>query len=185
MDPLTISLSVIGAVKVAWKGALETKEFIDSIKGAPTAVNRLSQDLTALYTILGVLHSYFDGLDLQKQSGQSKQVAQVAQLVDLPLKNCINAYADITLLIRPFIKPSGDARTSKWKGIKWNFKEKEVVALQTVLISYKVTLEIAVGVANLYGCRRGHIYFDVSLTRYLGRLPRTRSEMRRTRSSLK
>src|SRR3978361_2175461 len=110
MDPLSISLSVIGAAKVAWKGALETKEFIDGIKGAPAAVTRLSQDLTALYTILGLLHSYFDGLDLRKQS---KHGRQVAQLVDLPLKNCINAYTDITLLIKPFIKPSGDARTSK------------------------------------------------------------------------
>lgn len=144
-DPLSILAAVTGIAGLALHSARRLKEFVDGIQGAPHAVSALSRDLNALYNVLGTLTALLDDVNLNPNPAQ----ATFVPLLQAPLDNCVAALQDITLVIRRFTKPSGTAKITKWRGFAWNFREREVTALQTILMSYKSSLDIAIAVANL------------------------------------
>jgi hypothetical protein len=148
MDPLSLASAastVIGIVAVALHGTRRMIEFIDGIQGAPQAVNALSRDLIALEKVLQTLNDVLSHPDFQGNARRN----ELAALLQDPLDNCTLALEDISLAIRPYTKPLGDSRKSKWRGFTWSFREKEILTLQRMLMSYKSSLNMAVAVANL------------------------------------
>ena len=71
-------------------------------------------------------------------------------LLQGPLNNCVSAFKDIQNTLKPFIKPSGEANKSKWKGLVFTVREKQIMVLQNALNSTKMSLDIAMSVANMY-----------------------------------
>jgi hypothetical protein len=59
-DPLSVTAGILAIVQVVLQGALQTKQFINRIQGAPRVVQSLSKDLDALYVVLGVLRGHLD-----------------------------------------------------------------------------------------------------------------------------
>jgi hypothetical protein len=145
MDPMSITVGVISLVAVALHSTRRIIEFIDGIQGAPQAVKALSRDLNALEQVLQTLNDVVSHPDFQSNTRRPN----LAALLQDPLNNCALALEDISLAIRPYTTPSGDSRKSKWRGFTWSFREKEIVTLQRMLMSYKSSLNMAVAVANL------------------------------------
>jgi hypothetical protein len=148
MDPLSIASAasaVLGIVAVALHSTRRMMEFIDGIQGAPQAVKALSRDLSALETVLQALDDVLRHPDFQ---GNARRTALATLLRD-PLDNCTLALDDISLAIRPYTKTVGSSKKSKWRGFTWSFREKEILTLQRMLMSYKSSLNMAVAVANL------------------------------------
>ena len=145
MDPMTITTAVIGIAAVALHSTRRMIEFIDGIQGAPQAVKALSRDLNALEKVLQTLNDVLSHPDFQ---GNARR-AELAALLQDPLDNCTLALDDISLAIKPYTKPSANSRNSKWRGFTWSFREKEILTLQRMLMSYKSSLNMAVAVANL------------------------------------
>ncbi len=144
-DPVSLTFGVIGTAGVALHSARRTKEFIDGIRGAPRSVNVLSNDLRSLENVLETLEGLLKNRDIVDGGGP----AQVIPLLRAPLDNCISTLEELRIKVKPFTKPSGDAKTSKWRGFTWTFREKDITDVRTVLMSYKSSLDIAVSVANL------------------------------------
>lgn len=66
---------------------------------------------------------------------------EAVKLVQQPLQNCTADSKQIKELLRKFVKPSGVAKTGKWNGFMFTFREKELRDLQYRLRDSKETLE--------------------------------------------
>lgn len=105
----------------------------------------LSNDLRALDDIL----QRFD--TVLKQPGFGGTPAQFSLLAPLqqPLENLETTLENLTVTVKPFTKTTGDSKSSKWRGLAWTFREKEITALKSELMAYKASLEIALSIATL------------------------------------
>jgi hypothetical protein len=145
-DPLSISAGVIGTLAFALHSARRTISFIDSIRGAPTVIRALSTDLHTLEHVLGTLGELLNHPDFRDNP---RRLDFVALLRD-PLQLCTATLDSILGRLKPYTWPTGDARTSKWRGFSWFLHEKDIISLQKTLTNHKASLEIAIAVANLY-----------------------------------
>ena len=145
MDPLSITVGVISLTRLALQSAINTKSLIDGIQGAPLTVKNLSNDSEALYVVLGALERQLNNIDIDLTPAQ----AAFVPLLQGPLKNCVSAFKDIQNTLKPFVKPPGEANKSKWKGLVFTFREKQIEVLQNALNSTKMSLDIAMSVANM------------------------------------
>ena len=143
-DPLSVTAGILAVIRLVLQGALETKQFINGIQGAPRVVQSLSKDLDALYVVLGVLRGHLDHAE------SNATFANLIPMLSAPLENCLSAFKNISKTIEPFVKISGEAKESQWRRFKWTlFREKDVGVLQNVLNIYKMSLDVAVSVANM------------------------------------
>lgn len=142
MDPLSISASAISFVAFALHSARRVKEFIDSIQGAPRAVKAISDDVHAL---CDVLERFAVTVNKTPTSAQASLVDPLRK----PLENCENALENLSIRIKPFTKPTGDGKSSKWRNITWTFREKDINNLRNELMAYKTSLDLALSIANL------------------------------------
>jgi hypothetical protein len=148
MDPVSIASAasaILGIVAVALHSTRRMIEFIDGIQGAPQAVKALLRDLNALEKVLQTLNDVLRHPDFQ---GNARRT-ELATLLRDPLDNCTLALEDISLAIKPYTKMVGGSKRSKWRGFTWSFREREIVTLQRMLMSYKSSLNMAIAVANL------------------------------------
>jgi hypothetical protein len=105
----------------------------------------LSRDLDDLHILLQVLHDYLTNLAKPPYGDHANFIS----LLQGPLINCVAVCGDLKSTIRPFIKAKGAVRTSRWRGLKWIYREKEIVVLRDVLALYKSSLELVIALANL------------------------------------
>ena len=153
VDPVSIVTSVFSLTTAVLATAQKTKDFVDSIQRAPRAVINLSGDLRALSSVLETLNSFLNNLDHLRNPVQ----AWLVPILHAPLNSCLKALQDIDSALKPFVRQSGDARTSRWRGFLWNFREKEFTALQRNLASSQSVLDSAVGVVSLYVHAPSHL----------------------------
>jgi Fungal N-terminal domain of STAND proteins len=143
-DPLSMVAAVLAITKLGISSALQVKGFIEGIQGAPRSITATSKDINALH---GALHAVADFLS--SSSFDSSVQSQLVILLKPPVENCLQVLREIENAVRPFTKPLRSGRGSKWRGFVWNFRERDIVAHQRVLTSYKSSLEIALSMGNL------------------------------------
>ena len=159
MDPLSISAGIVGFVGYSLHTARKVKEFVDGIEGAPRAVKALSSDVCALYDVLNEFSKVLN--DPAFREGSAKTGLFVT--LQRPLENCTNSLEDVKNKIRPFTKPTGDPKVSRWRSVAWTFKEKEVEVLRGQLTAYKASLDIALSVASMsvtLGCLPAEVVLE-------------------------
>lgn len=105
-DPFSVTAGILAIVQVVLQGALQTKQFINGIQGAPRVVQSLSKDLDALYVVLGVLRGHLDYAE------SNATFANLIPMLSAPLENCLSAFKNISKTIKPFVKISGEAKES-------------------------------------------------------------------------
>ena len=145
MDPLSISTGLVGFVGFSLHTARRVKEFIDGIQGAPQAIKVLSNDVSALYDVLREFSNTLSDPGFRETFAKSSLLITLQK----PLENCANSLEQVTTTIKPFTKPTGDPKTSKWRSVAWTFKEKEIGVLRSQLMAYKSSLDVALSVASL------------------------------------
>jgi hypothetical protein len=146
VDPFGITAGVIGVALSALHSARRLKELIDGIQGAPEAVRALSEDLYALQDVLKSLNTLLQDARFTGRRGR----AEAMPALEPHLKNCADTLDSMFLAIARHTKSSGDPSKSKWSSFVWYFREKELLTLQNRLKTYKMSLDLAVSIANLY-----------------------------------
>jgi hypothetical protein len=144
MDPVSITFGVIGTAGVTLHSARRVYELISGIRGAPSAVDNLSRDVQALGNALESLHTVLSNVDPHKRTVQYQMMPTLRK----PLDNCTATLLDLETKIRPYVKRSSDGRMAVWRGFMWAFREKDVMALQNILLSHKQSLDIAISIAD-------------------------------------
>jgi len=148
MDPISITVGVIGTAAVALHAVHRLIEFVEIIKGAPKAVSDILTDLKALAKLL-------EGLETTLSctvTGTTEVQTRMLRLLDEPLQNCKQLVSDVRDKLSTFVEPlSSDKKRVKWKkSFGWYNRENEFTGLQKLLSSYKSSLEIALSAANLW-----------------------------------
>jgi hypothetical protein len=132
-DPFSVVAGVVGIVGVALSNTRQVYDFIVGIKGAPETVTTLSGDLDSLADILQQLS------DLTQDPSQALFIVPLQE----SLVRCVIALCRLESSIKPYVEGLQNGK-SKWKRFAWNFKEKEVAALQARLGSCKENLQLAI-----------------------------------------
>ena len=138
-------IAIISVTALALSAAKTTKDFIDGIVDAPNAVTATTRDLDSLNTILTLLLT-----QLQDPVFKDVQALDpIVAMLDAPLKNCTEEMEKLRTLLKPFIKPSGAAKTGKWTRFTFKYREADIVTIQQRLSNDRTSLDAAVGIAVL------------------------------------
>ncbi|KAJ9251010.1 hypothetical protein DTO195F2_7945 [Paecilomyces variotii] len=123
-------------------------EFIEGIKNAPRHVLAIAQDVRGLYLVLGSLQGLLACLH---QDSLPSNVLPMLESLQQPLDHCLFAFRQLQQKIGRYTKPASDGqvRMRKWTAFRWQFTEKEADVWREHLISYKLTLDVAIATANL------------------------------------
>ncbi|KAJ9220449.1 hypothetical protein DTO169C6_7193 [Paecilomyces variotii] len=123
-------------------------EFIEGIKNAPRHVLAIAQDVRGLYLVLGSLQGLLACLH---QDSLPSNVLPMLESLQQPLDHCLFAFRQLQQKVGRYTKPASDGqvRMRKWTAFRWQFTEKEADVWREHLISYKLTLDVAIATANL------------------------------------
>ena len=147
-DPLSVIASVVSIAGFALHSARRLKDVIDGIQGAPRAVQAVSSDLQAVSGVLDTLHRLLGQTKSRKRV--SPMELELVTILQLPLHNCVSTCKEIDDAIKPHIKPTSQAKGSRWSKLAWYWREKDMLALQTKLMTSKSSLEMAIAVTTMW-----------------------------------
>ena len=120
---------------------------VDSIVGAPSHIKAISSDAKAMSSVLGTLAGYLDDEDNSAGVLHSIVAADLGQV----LTNSISVLKELQALIGEFVKgESGGMAPGKWTSLRFHFKESDVNRWREQLAAHKITLSVAIAMANLY-----------------------------------
>jgi hypothetical protein len=136
---------VVGVLAAAIHGSKRLYEFIDGLRGAPRDVSTLAEDLKALYQTLA---------ELARIQDRPAAANVLSEHIKAPLENCLDVFDDFTSTLQSFTMTSRDGalRIRTWKSITWTFKEKEIQLFRDTILTYKSTLQLAIGALSLWVC---------------------------------
>ena len=140
-----MTAGVVGIVGFTLGSIQQTISLVQGVKGAPTAVNAIVEELNSLKVVLETLTKFLTQTDLRDREGRS----EFLRLLNDPLLKCVSYSHDIREKLKPYIRTDGAAKVSTWRGLSWFLHEKEFLALRRNLDGQKSALEIAVSVVNL------------------------------------
>ena len=145
-EPFSAVAAGITLVGTVLRLSKTVMEFGARIQGAPQSVSALSTDITSLTGVLITLENFLQGLDGRRQHNQ----VLITQLLRGPLFNCQHVLQDIESSLIPFIKSPKGLIRSKWKGLRWAYRERDILAVQRRLSYYQQLLNSAIAVVHLY-----------------------------------
>ncbi|KAJ9241307.1 hypothetical protein DTO271D3_8388 [Paecilomyces variotii] len=148
MDAIGIISGIMQIVTNVYSVSKGLYEFIEGIKNAPRHVLAIAQDVRGLYLVLGSLQGLLACLH---QDSLPSNVLPMLESLQQPLDHCLFAFRQLQQKVGKYTKPASDGqvRMRKWTAFRWQFTEKEADVWREHLISYKLTLDVAIATANL------------------------------------
>ena len=105
----------------------------------------MSCDLEDFYLVLGTIQAILD----DKDSAQGILQPMTSENLVGVLKNSMVVFSDISAIVKSYTTQGNSVDSSRWQRLKWTFKEKDVEDLRKTLLAHKMTLNMAISVANL------------------------------------
>ena len=133
---MSASEQIIG---FALQASASLYSLIDGTLDAPKEVTAVSREAKAFASVLTSLQGLLD---------KDRVREDAIVLLRGPLDNCVNTLTALSLKIQPHIKPTGDAKKSKWRGLTWYLKREETRELCSRLSQSNVTLNTAISIMN-------------------------------------
>jgi hypothetical protein len=145
-EPITVAAGV-GSLLTSTYTLLKTLyQSIDSIRQAPKHLILVSHDLKAFYSILGTLHVYMQ----EEDTIAGVLHPTVRQDLDGVSTQCVSMFQDIGEFIAEFLRNDATSTVSKWRAMRYSWKENEIAQLKEHLMAHKLTLSLALCSANLH-----------------------------------
>jgi len=145
VEPLSTAATVLALVGRALVLSQQVYSKANGISNAPKHIKAISVDLEDFYTILGTLKGYLEDDDFS--SGVLHGAA--AENLESVLRNSINIFMEISRVLALYKARGGYGNISQWRKIKFSFMKDDVDALRNHLAAHKMTLNMAISVANL------------------------------------
>ena len=114
----------------------------------------MSSDLEDLYLILSTIQALLDDNDCA--AGVLHPIT--SDSLQKVLENCLAVFVDVSNIINEYKAKCTLAEIGAWSRFKWTFKEKEVDSLRANLRANKLTLNMAISVANMLVFCQGSDY---------------------------
>ncbi|RFU29623.1 hypothetical protein B7463_g6720, partial [Scytalidium lignicola] len=140
----TCKPSVIGIATFAFHESKRVYELIDTIQGASHEITAISRDLKAINAVMHTLIETISGED-------SPSLVELSRVVKVPLSNCIAMFEELSAALpSEFTGTRSPHLIKKIRGkVSWALKKEKIKALQNMLLTYKCSLDIAIGAAQI------------------------------------
>ena len=140
---------VITLVATAYTSCQVTYNAIRSIQDAPKHISILVSDLEDFYLVLGTLQALLNDEETSQGVTQPATSSNLSKVVT----DCIAVFNGISCIVNEYQDlskaPKSKSASRTWRRVRWTFKEKEIERMKRNLVACKVTLNMAVSVANL------------------------------------
>lgn len=134
MDPLSISISIIGLCCAAVQVNGLLKNFIDSSKDAPATARHTLSEVSAIYVCLNRLEAFLSG---RQESAKSRRSLVMLEQVIIIFTDCVSIFSELEQLLDS-IKTDGPMHIID--RVKWAMKEKTILKLVNRLQTSKASL---------------------------------------------
>ncbi|CAO1603355.1 hypothetical protein XANCAGTX0491_006943 [Xanthoria calcicola] len=134
MDPLSISISIVGLCCAAIQVNGLLKNFIDSSKDAPATARHTLSEVSAIYVCLNRLEAFLSG---RQESAKSRRSLVMLEQVIIIFTDCVSIFSELEQILDS-IKTDGPMRMLD--RVKWAMKEKTILKLVNRLQTSKASL---------------------------------------------
>ena len=156
-EAVGLAASVMTLVSVAYKSCKSLIDTITRLDDAPKHVHAIANDLEDFYHLLGTLQAVLDEEDSAAGIIEPAMSGHLSQA----LKHCLEVLKTTNLIIAEYDdRDRSIVGLHLWKRVKWTFKEKEIDDVRKELAQCKMTLNMAVSVANWWA--RSRLAVDAS-----------------------
>lgn len=146
-ETLGLATSLITLVGTAYTLSRAIYGAIGSIRAAPMHIKAISSDVKAMFSVLATLSSYLNDEDNAMGALHHVVAADLGEV----LNNSVSVLKELQILVGGFIKGENRIQNfGKWMSLRLNFKETEVKQWREQLVAHKITLNVAIAMANLY-----------------------------------
>ncbi|KAL8807840.1 MAG: hypothetical protein Q9182_000489 [Xanthomendoza sp. 2 TL-2023] len=143
MDPLSISVSIIGLCCAAVQVNGLLKAFVDSAKDAPASARHTLSAVSGIYVCLNQLDAFLSG---RQESQRSRRSLVMVEQVVIIFTDCVAIFSELEQTLES-LKMNGPMRAID--RVKWAMKEKAIMKLLTRLQTCKASLSL---VLNILTC---------------------------------
>jgi hypothetical protein len=140
-EAATITALVIKAFALGKEAYTQAQQ----ISNAPRHVEAMVRDLEDFYTTLGILQGYLTDEEFCVGAIHSSNKTNLESAV----KNCLWTFEKINTLVNSFKAKPGSTDISIWRKIRYLFLSAEAERLSKELCAHKLTISMAISLANL------------------------------------
>ncbi len=134
MDPLSISVSILGLCCAAVQVNSLLKTFVDSSKDAPATARHTLSEVSAIYVCLNQLDAFLSG---RQESSRSRRSLLMLEQIIIIFTDCVSIFSELEQILES-VKTDGPMRVLD--RLKWAVKEKNIIKLLTRLQTSKASL---------------------------------------------
>ena len=147
-EPISLAASLITVAITASELCQAVYQTLSTLREVPKQLRHIHSDLGDFYKVLGTLQALLE--DEETMGG----VVQPMTSINLQnvLNNSVTIFKELAALIKPFEEQGqgGSTALTPWQRVKWVFGEKERLELRKMLIGNKITLNLAISIANVF-----------------------------------
>ena len=143
-EALGLTTAIITVVKTAYSSCQELYSAFNGVRNAPKHIATISNDLQDFYLVLGTVQTLLDDEEFSAGIVQQAQSSNLCKVLD----DCILVFKDFNAIICEYQAHDNGSATGTWQCLKWIFKESEIKGLQHHLVACKITLNLAISMAN-------------------------------------
>ena len=140
-----MTAAITGLTVTAYNLSKAICSTISAIKSAPKHVGDVKRDLTSFYNVLATLQQILD----DNQTAAKDVQLGASDNLQTVLEDCIALFKRVQILVNSFTELDGNENGTRWKSIRWNFKEAEVTGMRRDMADRKLTLNTELLVAIL------------------------------------
>ena len=136
MDPLSISVSIVGLSVAAVQVSHLLRNFVDNTHQAPKAARHVLMETTAIYACLNQLDAFLTG---KQESSRSRRSLIMIEQIIIIFTDCVSIFSELEQVIETLKADSPMRAIDK---VKWSLKEKTLTKLLDRLRASKMSLNL-------------------------------------------
>ncbi|KAL9001483.1 MAG: hypothetical protein Q9169_000058 [Polycauliona sp. 2 TL-2023] len=140
MDPLSLSISIVGLCCAAVQVNSLLKNFIDASKDAPTSARHTLTEVSAIYVCLNGLEAFLSG---RQESPRSRTSLIMLEQIIVVFTDCVAIFSELEQVLDT---TKIDAPMRMLDRVKWAVKEKTILKLLTRLQTSKASLNLMLNI---------------------------------------
>lgn len=144
MDPLTISVSVVGLLGAAGKIASVLTKVIGATKDAPVFAHSILQEVSDISATLGQLQAFLSGT---RAGSRSRMAMLMMEQITVTLTNCVMTFSELEELLAPLEKEPPETIRNR---IIWASKQTTLAETLQRLQSSKLSMTLMLTTLTWY-----------------------------------
>ena len=140
-----IASGIVTLVSAAYKTCGTLHKTLEGCRSAHAGIRALASDLEGFYLVLGTLRGVLEDEISSAAAAEAVMSGSVSKVLDQSME----LFKEISTLVGTFNCSEHKFAQEVWLKVLWNFQQKKLAAYRSQLMECKLTLNIAIAVANM------------------------------------